>query len=593
MRRVFLMLIPLALIAVGVLWPVIVRPSSEASNADDPVVFSNYDVDLIVSAGGRLDAVETITAEFPSGRHGLFKYWAVDNQNDPGVRQIPQITSILLDGEPAPYQMLWEGGERFRVAKIGDPDEYLSYGTHVFEIRYNIDGVLDPGQTGANKKFAASTGDDNRSPSVFFWNVIAQAWNNEIERAHISVTLPGDVGRAQCSVGFGVGRACSDLTVSGNRVELSATNLAPRTPVTLRAGVGVPTPPRDEVPWSFAWDRVLGQSVSGVLWVLALTVAGALGAILYYRTTVEPSPGFPLQYAPPPGLGPVQTEYIRTESVPKNGLTATLFYLAERGLIDMRQVKDKQWTLKSKVKDWGPWADVDPVSVAVASALNVMGPGREFEAKKTASAGKKLDKAKTDMNAAVRKWAFDDGLIVKRNKELWVRTASAVAFILMIFGFFRWGFPTTMWALPFAAFFLFSAPSWKDGVGTRRTESGRELWSRAGGFHRMLTTDSAEARFDFGARKDLYSAYVPFAVAAGAAALWAKKYQTTTGTVAPQPDWYHSSSYAAGAGLVGGTGGPNFDSFESALSSSIGAYTASQSSSSSGGSSSSLSLIHI
>ena len=94
--------------------------------------------------------------------------------------------------------------------------------------------------------------------------------------------------------------------------------------------------------------------------------------------------------------------------------------------------------------------------------------------------------------------------MVKRKKELWVRTANAVAFILMLFGFFRWGFPTTMWALPFAAFFLFSAASWKDGVGTRRTDSGRELWSRAGGFHRMLTTDSAETRFDFGARKDLY-----------------------------------------------------------------------------------------
>ena len=96
--------------------------------------------------------------------------------------------------------------------------------------------------------------------------------------------------------------------------------------------------------------------------------------------------------------------------------------------------------------------------------------------------------------------------------------------------FFRWGFPTTMWALPFAAFFLFSARSWVDGVGTRRTEAGRELWSQAGGFHRMLATDSAETRFDFGARKDLYTAYVPFAVAAGAAALWAKKYETTTGT---------------------------------------------------------------
>ena len=225
MRRVFLALIPLALIAVGVLWPLVIRPGAEASDASDPVVISNYDVDFIVSAGGRLDAVETITAEFPSGRHGLFKYWAVDNQNNSGVRQTPEVTSILLDGEGVSYQMLWEGAERFRVAKIGDPDQYLSPGTHVFEIRYTIDGVLDPGTTGADKTFADSTGDAAASPSVFFWNVIGQAWNNRIQRADISVSMPGEIGQAQCSVGFGVGTACGDLTVTGNRVELSASNL--------------------------------------------------------------------------------------------------------------------------------------------------------------------------------------------------------------------------------------------------------------------------------------------------------------------------------------------------------------------------------
>ena len=55
--------------------------------------------------------------------------------------------------------MLWEDGKRFRVAKIGDPDEYLNPGTHVFEIRYTIPGVLDPGGIGADKTFADSIGD--------------------------------------------------------------------------------------------------------------------------------------------------------------------------------------------------------------------------------------------------------------------------------------------------------------------------------------------------------------------------------------------------------------------------------------------------
>src|SRR4029079_5855352 len=177
----------------------------------------------------------------------------------------------------------------------------------------------------------------------------------------------------------------------------------------------------------------------------------------------------------------------------------------------------------------------------------------EFEAKKAVKAGQKLNKAKTDMAKAVEKWAFKNELMGKRKKEMWVRAANAVAFLLMVCGFFRWGFPTTMWAVPFAAFFLLSVGAWADGVGTRRTEAGRELWSRAGGFQRMLATDSAEARFDFGARKDLYTAYVPFAVAAGAAALWAKKYEAYTGTAAPQPDWYSSPSSSAGWGFAGGS----------------------------------------
>src|SRR5919204_7049846 len=111
MRRVFKWLIPLALIAIGLLWPLVFRGGSQASDVDDPVVFSNYKADFVVDANGDMDAVETITAEFPGGRHGIFRYWDVANQNSPRVRQKPEITAILLDGRPVSYQMLWEDGE--------------------------------------------------------------------------------------------------------------------------------------------------------------------------------------------------------------------------------------------------------------------------------------------------------------------------------------------------------------------------------------------------------------------------------------------------------------------------------------------------
>ncbi|PRC43068.1 DUF2207 domain-containing protein, partial [Mycobacterium sp. ITM-2017-0098] len=341
-------LIPLLLIAFGVLWPVIFSGGSGGPpDIEDPVVIADYDVNIVVDAAGRMSAVETLTTEFYStDRHGIFRYWDVANQNDPLLRQKPEVDSVLLDGEPVSYQMLWEDGRRFRVAKIGDPDRYLSDGTHVFEIRYTIPGVLDPGSVGSDLQFAKSTGSEGASESVFFWNVIAPAWNNRIEHADITVTLPGDVGTAQCSVGQGVGRGCDGLAVDGNRVRISADNLPPRTPVTVRAGVDVPTPDQVTLPWPYTWDRVLGQSVTGALWVAGLTVLFGVLALLWLRSVLEKSPGFPLQYAPPPGLGPVQAEYIRTESVPKNGLTATLLYLADRKLVTLDQVSDKQWNIR-------------------------------------------------------------------------------------------------------------------------------------------------------------------------------------------------------------------------------------------------------
>ncbi len=222
MGRVIRSLIVLALITFGLLWPLAFRGGATASGVDDPVVFTDYKANFVVNNQGRLDAVETITADFPEGRHGIFRYWDIANQNNPGVRQRPDIASILLDGQPAPYQMLWEDGERFRVAKIGDPNQYLPAGTHVFEMRYTIDGVLDPASTGADKTFAQSTGAPTTTGSVFYWNVIAPSWNNRIERADISITLPGGVPRVQCSIGYGVGAPCGDLTITGNTVTLSA-----------------------------------------------------------------------------------------------------------------------------------------------------------------------------------------------------------------------------------------------------------------------------------------------------------------------------------------------------------------------------------
>ena len=88
---------------------------------------------------------------------------------------------------------------------------------------------------------------------MFHWDVIAPAWNNDIDRAEITVAMPAGVTGATCSVGHGPDKACQDLAVNGSTVTVAASDLAPHTPVTMRIGVEVPPPPRATLPWSYEW----------------------------------------------------------------------------------------------------------------------------------------------------------------------------------------------------------------------------------------------------------------------------------------------------------------------------------------------------
>ena len=146
-------------------------------------------------------------------------------------------------------------------------------------------------------------------------------------------------------------------------------------------------------------------------------------------------------------------------------------------------------------------------------------------------------------------------------------------------------------ALPLAVFAGLGLPLLGSGSSTRRTAAGRELWSQVGGFRRMLSTASADARFDFAGKQDLYTAYLPWAVAFGCADRWAEKYQLETGQPPPLPAYLGDSG-------VSNAGSPDqlapaaafatmVDDFDTTVGKAISAYSASQVSSSSSSSSSS------
>ncbi len=97
-------------------------------------------------------------------------------------------------------------------------------------------------------------------------------------------------------------------------------------------------------------------------------------------------------------------------------------------------------------------------------------------------------------------------------------------------------------------FAVFAAPLVAPGSGTRRTRAGRDLWSRIGGFHRVLSTTSSKERFDFSGREELYTAYIPWAVALRLRRRLGRKYRTEMGAEPPVPSYFAGAYVGAGVG---------------------------------------------
>ena len=452
---------------------------------------------------------------------------------DPHVRYLPQISSITRDGSPEPYTLSWQQGSRFLVAKIGDADVTLSPGSHTYVITYTIAGAISPFRSPTGE-FTAGEGQDDGTPgSMFVWDVVARGWEMRMAAATITVTLPSAVERAQCAALNGA-PGCTVRGAGSPTVVITANDLPPRSGIYLRATMAPAAPAQVSVPWPVSLDPWWGTSLWRLLLIVALAGAAALLGALVGRGSEEEAPGFPVMYAPPEGFGPVQTVYLATESVGGKALTASVLHLAERELVALTPTSGDHWQVTGTGTP-EQWAQVDPVSQHVGAALGVTARGSVFQADGSIAAGQVLKSAVGSIGGATTSWSRGAGLTAAAGRERWAQVAVivSIAIALLLFVQVR----PSITGLPFAAFALVGG--WyllRVGVGSRRTPAGRLAWSQSGGFQRLLSTSSAEDRFDYSAHGDLWIAYIPYAVAFDVADAWAAKYRTATGIEPPVTD---------------------------------------------------------
>jgi len=104
-------LLVLLIVALAAMWPVAAAyiPSDDEAIAPDPVTITNYRADMEIDENGRLEAVETLTTQFPLLRHGIFRF-DLSDPSDGYVRLVPRDIEVTMDGRKVPFELLWEKG---------------------------------------------------------------------------------------------------------------------------------------------------------------------------------------------------------------------------------------------------------------------------------------------------------------------------------------------------------------------------------------------------------------------------------------------------------------------------------------------------
>jgi hypothetical protein len=561
MKRLIAYALGLIILVLLVLVPTVNLPSS-SSTTSDPATITDYNAVFTVARNGDLAVTERLTVNFPVDRHGIFRFFDRRDPTDAHARLDPANLRVLRDDKPEPYEVLKEGRGRYRDVKIGSASVSL-FGTHVYQIDYTVKGVLEKGTGGRQTQL--------------YWNLIPSGWQMGIAKSELKVNLPAATSDVSCAIGVGQGTGCTAKGTGTDTLTITTGPLAPHTPLTIKSGVGVPTPSRGNIlPWTVRFDPVVGSNVGALLIVLILAALAALVGIVLSARTREPRPGFPILYAPPDGVGPAQANYMLTETTNKQSFVATIMQQAEHGATTLKNA-DGEWSITDNGDD-AAWKKLDPISAYAADLLGVKG-GSFTASKKDVSAGKTLQSAIATFDSGTKTWATENGLMKRSGLGslggVIVVLAILATLVLCIWNPFRM---SVLGLIP-GLFALCGLPLVLPGAGTKRTATGRDLWSRSGGFKRILSTTSSEDRFDFSSRKDLYTAYIPWAVAFGCADAWAAKYRLETGSEPPVPS-YFAGAYAGG---VMGSVTSMVDDFSSTVDSAISSYAATQSSSSSGG----------
>lgn len=518
-----------------------------------------------------------VEIDFDFGNNpGHGPYWTLpikqgyDDTHD-RMYQVTDVTASSPTGAPASVYL--EEGDAWLVVRVGDTAVDNVSGVQTYVLEYTVAGVMN--STTAEETSTGAAGDE------FYWNAIGDGWETPVRNASVTVVGLADVTDARCWAGAtGATSACGQAEISGATATFAQDSLAPGEPFSVAvlypAGTYATQPVLVEsndfarafriTPWTVGgallilfgggWLIVRRLLASGTDQAYAGITPGnspALGAEASVTRRDRSAP-VAVAFAPPAGLRPGQLGTLIDEKADPRDVTATVVDLAVRGYLVIEEVQavgdgrgpgkkgkapEDYVLIKSRDVDEALLAYERHLFEAIFDARDRI-PLSELTI--TLHPDAESVQAELYREVTALGW-FKGNPSHVRNTWAGGGLALIVGGVMGIIALAAWT-SAALLGVPVVILGVVMLATAK--AAPARTPEGSRILAQARGFELYLrTAEGEQLRFEEG--QDIFSRYLPYAIAFGVAEQWARAFEklAAQGAALAEPTWYHGVAYGA------------------------------------------------
>ncbi len=293
-------------------------PSLNSYYNSNDYVIDAYNIDITLNENNTFDITETITAYFNISKHGIY-------------RKIPLKNKIVrLDGTTST--------NRAQISNLKVNDKYT---ISKIDGAYNIQ-IGDANKTITGKKtyvikYTYNIGKDPiKDYDELYYNIIGNEWDTVIGNITFSITMPKEFDANKLGFSYGtkgsVENSKINYTVSDNTITGKYNGI-------LNAGEALTI--RCELPEGYFVGAQNNINVFDYLIYIVPVISLILSFILWYLFGRDKKVVETVEFYPPEGFNSLEVGFLYKGNANKTDVTSLLIYLADKGYIQISEIKEK------------------------------------------------------------------------------------------------------------------------------------------------------------------------------------------------------------------------------------------------------------